>query len=118
MNQVDAARLPVWVLGATATVLATFRHLAGIVTVMDPERLPEVMRNLGAVLKAADIFVSNIYFTRRRTGCSEFEDKSLWQRSIETADGALRNRKSTAHVSDLTSLNSKAWTRHQYAQHE
>lgn len=29
-----------------ATVLATFRHLAGIVTVMDPARLPQVMRNV------------------------------------------------------------------------
>ena len=31
-----------------ATVLAVFRHLAGIVNVVDPERLPEVMRNVAA----------------------------------------------------------------------
>ena len=37
-----------------ATVLATFRHLAGIVTVMDPERLPEVMRNVAAATSTLD----------------------------------------------------------------
>ncbi len=37
-----------------ATVLATFRHLAGIVTVMDPERLPEVMRNVAAATSSLD----------------------------------------------------------------
>jgi hypothetical protein len=37
-----------------ATVLATFRHLAGIVTVMEPERLPEVMRNVAAATSALD----------------------------------------------------------------
>ena len=37
-----------------ATVLATFRHLAGIVTVMDPDRLPEVMRNLAAATTSLD----------------------------------------------------------------
>jgi hypothetical protein len=37
-----------------ATVLATFRHLAGIVTVMDPERLPEVMRNVAAATTSLD----------------------------------------------------------------
>ena len=31
-----------------ATVLAVFRHLAGIVNVMEPDRLPEVMRNVAA----------------------------------------------------------------------
>ncbi|MBI4265923.1 MAG: HEAT repeat domain-containing protein [Acidobacteria bacterium] len=37
-----------------ATVLAVFRHLAGIVTVMEPERLPEVMRNVAAATSALD----------------------------------------------------------------
>lgn len=37
-----------------ATVLATFRHLAGIVTVMDPERLPQVMRNVAAATTQLD----------------------------------------------------------------
>ena len=37
-----------------ATVLAVFRHLAGIVTVMEPERLPEVMRNVAAATAALD----------------------------------------------------------------
>ena len=37
-----------------ATVLATFRHLAGIVTVMDPDRLPEVMRNVAAATTSLD----------------------------------------------------------------
>lgn len=37
-----------------ATVLATFRHLAGIVTVMEPERLPEVLRNVAAATAALD----------------------------------------------------------------
>jgi hypothetical protein len=37
-----------------ATVLATFRHLAGIVTVMDPERIPEVMRNVAAATSTLD----------------------------------------------------------------
>jgi HEAT repeat protein len=37
-----------------ATVLAVFRHLAGIVTVMEPERLPDVMRNVAAATAAMD----------------------------------------------------------------
>ena len=37
-----------------ATVLATFRHLAGIVTVMDPVRLSEVMRNVAAATTSLD----------------------------------------------------------------
>src|SRR5437762_1529024 len=37
-----------------ATVLATFRHLAGIVTVMDPDRLPDVMRNVAAATTTLD----------------------------------------------------------------
>ena len=37
-----------------ATVLAVFRHLSGIVTVMEPERLPEVMRNVAAATAALD----------------------------------------------------------------
>ena len=37
-----------------AIVLATFRHLAGIVTVMDPERLPQVMRNVAAATTSLD----------------------------------------------------------------
>lgn len=37
-----------------ATILATFRHLAGIVTVMEPERLPEVMRNVAAATGGLD----------------------------------------------------------------
>ena len=37
-----------------ATVLAVFRHLAGIVTVMEPERLPEVMRNVAAASMSLD----------------------------------------------------------------
>ena len=37
-----------------ATVLAVFRHLAGIVTVMEPERLPEVMRNVANATSALD----------------------------------------------------------------
>ncbi len=37
-----------------ATILATFRHLAGIVTVMDPDRLPEVMRNVAAATTSLD----------------------------------------------------------------
>jgi len=37
-----------------AIVLATFRHLAGIVTVMDPERLPQVMRNFAAATTSLD----------------------------------------------------------------
>lgn len=37
-----------------ATVLAVFRHLAGIVTVMEPERLPDVMRNLAAATTSLD----------------------------------------------------------------
>jgi HEAT repeat protein len=37
-----------------ATVLAVFRHLAGIVTVMDPERLPDVMRNVAAATATLD----------------------------------------------------------------
>jgi len=37
-----------------ATVLATFRHLAGIVTVMDPDRLSEVMRNVAAATTSLD----------------------------------------------------------------
>jgi CBS domain-containing protein len=40
-----------------ATVLATFRHLAGIVTVMDPDRLPEVMRNVAAATASLDAHV-------------------------------------------------------------
>jgi hypothetical protein len=37
-----------------ATVLAVFRHLAGIVTVMEPERLPEVMRNVANATATLD----------------------------------------------------------------
>jgi HEAT repeat protein len=37
-----------------ATVLAVFRHLAGIVTVMEPERLPDVMRNVASATSALD----------------------------------------------------------------
>lgn len=37
-----------------ATVLATFRHLAGIVNVMEPDRLPEVMRNVAAATAMLD----------------------------------------------------------------
>ena len=37
-----------------ATVLAVFRHLAGIVSVMEPERLPEVMRNVASATAALD----------------------------------------------------------------
>ncbi len=37
-----------------ATVLAVFRHLAGIVTVMDPERLPDVMRNVASATSNLD----------------------------------------------------------------
>src|SRR5215216_2358238 len=37
-----------------ATVLATFRHLAGIVTVMDPDRLPDMMRNVAAATGSLD----------------------------------------------------------------
>ena len=37
-----------------ATVLATFRHLAGIVTVMDPDRLPQVMRNVAEATTQLD----------------------------------------------------------------
>ncbi len=37
-----------------ATVLAVFRHLAGIVNVMEPERLPEVMRNVAAATSNLD----------------------------------------------------------------
>jgi hypothetical protein len=37
-----------------ATVLAVFRHLAGIVTVMDPERLPDVLRNVAAATSMLD----------------------------------------------------------------
>lgn len=37
-----------------AIVLATFRHLAGIVTVMDPERIPDMMRNVAAATASLD----------------------------------------------------------------
>lgn len=37
-----------------ATVLATFRHLAGIVTVMDPDRLPDTLRNLASATTTLD----------------------------------------------------------------
>lgn len=37
-----------------ATVLAVFRHLAGIVTVMEPERVPEVMRHVATATAAMD----------------------------------------------------------------
>ncbi|MGE3401045.1 MAG: HEAT repeat domain-containing protein [Vicinamibacterales bacterium] len=37
-----------------ATVLATFRHLAGIVTVMEPDRLPDTLRNLAAATTTLD----------------------------------------------------------------
>lgn len=37
-----------------ATVLAVFRHLASIVTVVEPDRLPEVMRNVAAATAALD----------------------------------------------------------------
>lgn len=37
-----------------ATVLATFRHLAGIVSVMDPERLPGTLRNIAAATSTLD----------------------------------------------------------------
>jgi HEAT repeat protein len=37
-----------------ATVLAVFRHLAGIVTVMEPERLPDVMRTVAAATARMD----------------------------------------------------------------
>ena len=37
-----------------ATVLATFRHLAGIVTVMDPDRMAELMRNVAAAVSSLD----------------------------------------------------------------
>ena len=35
-------------------MLAVFRHLAGIVNVMDPERLPEVLRNVAAATSMLD----------------------------------------------------------------
>jgi hypothetical protein len=37
-----------------ATVLAVFRHLAGIVTVMEPERLSDTMRNLASAAAGLD----------------------------------------------------------------
>lgn len=37
-----------------ATVLATFRHLAGIVSVMDPEKLPGTLRNIAAATSTLD----------------------------------------------------------------
>ncbi len=37
-----------------ATVLAVFRHLAGIVTVMEPERLPDAMRNIATAAARLD----------------------------------------------------------------
>jgi HEAT repeat protein len=37
-----------------ATVLAVFRHLAGIVNVMEPERLPEVLRHVAAATSMLD----------------------------------------------------------------
>ena len=37
-----------------ATVLAVFRHLAGIVNVMEPDRLPEVMRNVASATSHLD----------------------------------------------------------------
>ena len=37
-----------------ATVLAVFRHIAGIVNVMEPERLPDVMRNLATATTGLD----------------------------------------------------------------
>ena len=40
-----------------ATVLAVFRHLAGIVTVMEPDRLPDVMRNVAAATAGMDTHV-------------------------------------------------------------
>jgi HEAT repeat protein len=37
-----------------ATVLATFRHLAGIVTVMDPDRLQDTLRNIASATTTLD----------------------------------------------------------------
>ena len=37
-----------------ATVLAVFRHLAGIVNVMEPDRLPDVLRNVAAATSLLD----------------------------------------------------------------
>ena len=37
-----------------ATVLAVFRHLAGIVSVMEPDRLPDVMRNVASATSNLD----------------------------------------------------------------
>jgi hypothetical protein len=37
-----------------ATVVAVFRHLAGIVNVVEPERLPEVVRNMAAATATID----------------------------------------------------------------
>jgi HEAT repeat protein len=37
-----------------ATVLAVFRHIAGIVNVMEPQQLPEVMRNVAAATSMLD----------------------------------------------------------------
>jgi len=41
-----------------ATVLAAFRHLAGIVTVMSPDRVPEVMGNLASAAAQLDPHVA------------------------------------------------------------
>ena len=40
-----------------ATVLAVFRHLAGIVGVMEPDRLPDVMRNVASATAGLDSHV-------------------------------------------------------------
>ena len=37
-----------------ATVLAVFRHLTGIVTVVEPERLPDVLRNVASATASMD----------------------------------------------------------------
>lgn len=37
-----------------ATVLAVFRHLTGVVTVMEPDRLPDVMRNVASATAVLD----------------------------------------------------------------
>jgi hypothetical protein len=90
-----------------ATVLAVFRHIAGIVNVMEPERLPEVMRNIAASTNALnpnvvlqmmqiDESVQELPMVARLT--SSFDDATVAQL---LASALSRDGKATARLAQV-----------------
>ena len=66
-----------------ATVLAVFRHMAGIVNVAEPERLPEVMQRIAAAAATLD---PNVVVQMMQSADGGQDDASLIARIAEAFD--------------------------------